>query len=1500
MSKTPEQWNHIQYPRRKRAIRLALFSLALCLSLGFGVVSVFQSSVVHAATPEDAFLAVPDASGHLLAVPDLVDDYIVYYGFSGNTIEFDVLANDSDTDGHPLTITSFTQPPGAATSLIPGTGNSDDKILYDPPNFIAAGQLFTFTYTVSDGQGNNATATAVVQNNRPPQGNSIIFGTNVTEGQSHVFDLITGGEDPDGDPVTISTISTPDQGGTVTILDAAEGTILYTAPFGYTGSEQFNYRLSDEYLTSNNASGVSIQVQEIVDAHDDVFVIPSVSVAPLFDVNLGVGDNDTPQNLNSSITAIGTPPSGATAAVNIFTANNGPDDINYGIVPNFVGTDIFTYTVSHGGRSDTATATVIVYDSNAADTVFIASGQSFSTVSIDINNGFVIGTVAAASITANATLQSWTLVSQSIAGAFSLSASGEIVVANAAALAGVSSATIDVTVSDGINVSVQQTITINIVSFAGSVSMGLNGAEPLPVNSAFSYSFMITNTSGATVFTLPFTVTYANQYVGFNSVLSASIDPDNFVNDGQLNWANIVGAGGLAHGESMLLIVYFTAAGETSALANGESIVTSALPTGIGANDGVTIDPAETKLLLGDVIWHDIDNDGIQDANEPGVDGVLVNLYEVINGGNTFVISTTTMTTNTVSGFYQFDAVSGKNYMIEVAASNFVADGPLEGFVVAANQPDITGTTVATQTTLNTTVNVDTLDFGFYCRFDLALDKKLTSASPISPGDDVTFTISVYNQGIVTASNVVVADYIPAGFALSAANTATWNDGPTGTVTTTLAGTLTPSGTVGSTAVVEIILTAGANLSGSFTNTAEIADYTSAVQDVNGADLPDADSTPDTTDGNGSNGNGGENGDLEDDQVNEDGTLGGQDEDDHDIAPVTVAGIFDLALRKSLVGPATIGPGEDVTFTVEIFNQGTISAANLLLADYIPTGFSLSTSDGNGWTPPGSTGTVTNTIAGTLAPSGTVGSSASVNIRLTAGTNIISGTYTNRAEIAVVTDINGVPVTDIDSTPDATDGNGSNGNGGESGDLEDDQLAEDGKTPGQDEDDHDLASVLVQTEFDLALIKVTDAASVSAGDMVTFTLYVQNQGNIDASNVEVCDWVPAGFVAPTAINNPDPNWNFLAPYPIYTIPNLDAGQTVSFTLVMEVDTDAANGNLTNQAGIRQADRDDDPTPTGTDTRTDEDGTFTGPRTTPPYAPPFPTGVVDQLNPSDVNIDLVPGDDDDHDIASVLLAGTPALQVVKTLNGDNPFGVNQTISFTIRITNTGDVTITVLPLEDRYNDVFITSPTASTTPDSNLPGVMIWNDLTDDLGDVAPGLGVNLVVSFTTASDTTLLLPVAPCTSSGHTPNIVKIENAMADPDGTGQMPAVQVAVDDDDDDCAEVQILNPTAVQLAERGMSATPDGVMVRWSTLSESEVVGFNILKSNGVESELRSSEMIVAQKAGQSSGANYQWLDTGTSLNHGDTYILEIVNNDGTTDRTVIAVMSGERIFLPFLAR
>ena len=53
---------------------------------------------------------------------------------------------------------------------------------------------------------------------------------------------------------------------------------------------------------------------------------------------------------------------------------------------------------------------------------------------------------------------------------------------------------------------------------------------------------------------------------------------------------------------------------------------------------------------------------------------------------------------------------------------------------------------------------------------------------------------------------------------------------------------------------------------------------------------------------------------------------------------------FDLALTKVLNTTATPGPfapGDSVTFSITVFNQGTLDAYDVQLSDYIPNGLIL-------------------------------------------------------------------------------------------------------------------------------------------------------------------------------------------------------------------------------------------------------------------------------------------------------------------------------------------------------------------------------------------------------------------------------------------------------------------------------------------------------------------------------------------------------------------------------
>ncbi len=155
-------------------------------------------------------------------------------------------------------------------------------------------------------------------------------------------------------------------------------------------------------------------------------------------------------------------------------------------------------------------------------------------------------------------------------------------------------------------------------------------------------------------------------------------------------------------------------------------------------------------------------------------------------------------------------------------------------------------------------------------RYDLALLKTVgaVSDSPLIPGTSVvTFTLTITNQGNMTATDIVVVDSVPNELTYSQADNSGWS--ATTPAVTTIAGPLAPNAS----ATVDLVLRMPVTAAGlTITNTAEI----SSVLDSAGDPFIDVDSTPDGDPNN--------DGPVTDDELNN----ANSDQDDHDIAVISV------------------------------------------------------------------------------------------------------------------------------------------------------------------------------------------------------------------------------------------------------------------------------------------------------------------------------------------------------------------------------------------------------------------------------------------------------------------------------------------------------------------------------------------------------------------------------------------------------------------------------------
>lgn len=182
---------------------------------------------------------------------------------------------------------------------------------------------------------------------------------------------------------------------------------------------------------------------------------------------------------------------------------------------------------------------------------------------------------------------------------------------------------------------------------------------------------------------------------------------------------------------------------------------------------------------------------------------------------------------------------------------------------------------------------------------DLALKQVLNPSftNPIYRGDTVIFNITVYNQGDFDNTDILITNYIPTGLTLVDYN---WQAVPgTNTAEAIIPGPLLK----GSFITIPITFTVNPTYSGvTINNYAEITSSFNQNVTYNGdpIPLPDIDSEPDANNNEIVYGNL-----LIDNEINQGGPNANEDEDDHDIASITVTGFAGNLLLSTTIKPAT-------------------------------------------------------------------------------------------------------------------------------------------------------------------------------------------------------------------------------------------------------------------------------------------------------------------------------------------------------------------------------------------------------------------------------------------------------------------------------------------------------------------------------------------------------------------------------------------------------------------
>lgn len=300
---------------------------------------------------------------------------------------------------------------------------------------------------------------------------------------------------------------------------------------------------------------------------------------------------------------------------------------------------------------------------------------------------------------------------------------------------------------------------------------------------------------------------------------------------------------------------------------------------------------------------------------------------------------------------------------------------------------------------------------------DLAVVKTVDDATP-DKNQNVTFTVTLTNNGPGDATGVQLTDLLPSGLTFVSATptagttynnaTGVWNVGPL------------PATAGQNTRTLQIVATiVGTGTNGTITNTASVT------------------------------------------AVNQFETNTANNQDSESVTPNQL----DLVLTKT-VDDATPDRNQNITFTVTVTNSGPVDATGVTVSDVLPAGLTfVSASPASGTTFDSATGVWT--IGAISATAGQ--NSKSLQIVATVTSTGTNGTITNTASITNVNQFETTTANNSDS------------------------------------------EVVTPNQADLGITKTANPSQLAAGQETVFTLTLTNSGPVEATNVQVTDVLPANL-----------------------------------------------------------------------------------------------------------------------------------------------------------------------------------------------------------------------------------------------------------------------------------------------------------------------------------------------------------------------------------------------------
>jgi len=508
--------------------------------------------------------------------------------------------------------------------------------------------------------------------------------------------------------------------------------------------------------------------------------------------------------------------------------------------------------------------------------------------------------------------------------------------------------------------------------------------------------------------------------------------------------------GGLVNGSLIGNTAVVTSSTQDPNLTNNTS--TSTIAVSDLADLSITKTASQNPILAGDTLIYTITvtNNGYSNAQN-------VVATDILPGGLTFVSATPSVGTwNT------------PDWNIGTLNNNNIATLSM---VTIVNSNVLYGTTIINTAAVTSTTpdpvlsNNNATEFtNIITNSDLSITKTANNDTIIA-GDNVTYTITVTNNGISDAQNVIVSDILPTDLTLVSAlpSTGIWNN-PQWTI-----GTLAASGH----ATITIVATVNSNTpnNSSVSNTVNVSSTT-----------PDPDLSNNTS-----------------------------------TYIIHVIQRADLYLTKSS-NHSVFYPGDTVTYTINVKNLGLSDAQNVNVTDVLPAGLTYL----NG-TPSTGTWFYPYWHIGNML----YGATASLLIEAIINSNDSGGYHI----------INIASVTSDTYDPDTTNNHN--------------QIPD---------------ALITIAETDLAITKVAEKTSVTAGTDLNYTITLTNNGPIDSYLLVITDDLPQGlkFISASDDGIYDSNTNTIK----WNWPMLAVNETVTFSLKVMVDKNLAGGTIViNKASV---------------------------------------------------------------------------------------------------------------------------------------------------------------------------------------------------------------------------------------------------------------------------------------------------------------------------------------------